>query len=154
MTAAIWSTPPDKCTLDFPARTLIQFLHNHHLLQLTGKPKWLTFKEGRCVVAALFFTLSQYINSHAYVNAILEKLPKSQLHLSTPISSVNTESGVSLRTVDGQEEHFDRVILTCHSDTALSILRNGGDMKPQEDEILNMFQWNKNNVVLHSDPKV
>lgn len=23
MTAAIWSTPPDKCALDFPARTLV-----------------------------------------------------------------------------------------------------------------------------------
>lgn len=24
MTAAIWSTPPDKCSLDFPARTLVR----------------------------------------------------------------------------------------------------------------------------------
>lgn len=26
MTAAIWSTPPDKCALDFPARTLVSIL--------------------------------------------------------------------------------------------------------------------------------
>jgi predicted NAD/FAD-binding protein len=26
MTAAVWSTSPDKCTLDFPAVTLIRFL--------------------------------------------------------------------------------------------------------------------------------
>ncbi|KAK0196726.1 hypothetical protein F5146DRAFT_1129525 [Armillaria mellea] len=37
MTAAIWSTPPDKCALYFPAQTLFQFMHNHHLLQLTVK---------------------------------------------------------------------------------------------------------------------
>lgn len=49
MTAAIWSTPPDKCALDFPARTLIQFMHNHHLLQITGKPAWLTIPGGRYV---------------------------------------------------------------------------------------------------------
>ena len=24
MTAAVWSTPPDKCSLDFPARTLVR----------------------------------------------------------------------------------------------------------------------------------
>ncbi|KAG8682462.1 hypothetical protein FRC09_016758, partial [Ceratobasidium sp. 395] len=46
MTAAIWSTPPDTCALDFPARTLIRFMYNHHLLQVTGKPKWLTIPGG------------------------------------------------------------------------------------------------------------
>lgn len=46
MTGAIWSTPADKAALDFPAETLIRFFHNHHLLQLTGKPKWLTVKGG------------------------------------------------------------------------------------------------------------
>ncbi|KAF8904243.1 FAD/NAD(P)-binding domain-containing protein [Mucidula mucida] len=138
MTAAIWSTPPDKCALDFPARTLIQFLNNHHLLQLTGKPKWLTFQNG----------------SHSYVNAILDKLPQSQLHLSTPIESVNTESGVVLKTVDGREERFDHVVMACHSDTALSILKAGGDITTQETEILSLFKWNKNEAILHSDPKL
>ena len=30
MTAAIWSTPPDKCALDFPARTLVGIDHRTH----------------------------------------------------------------------------------------------------------------------------
>ncbi len=42
MTAAVWSTPPDVCAIDFPAKTLIRFMYNHHLLQMTGKPSWLT----------------------------------------------------------------------------------------------------------------
>lgn len=46
MTGAIWSTPADQAALDFPASTLIRFFHNHHLLQLTGKPSWLTIKGG------------------------------------------------------------------------------------------------------------
>lgn len=49
MTAAIWSTPADKAGLDFPAETLIRFFWNHHLMQITGKPKWLTIKGGSCV---------------------------------------------------------------------------------------------------------
>ena len=34
---------------DFPDKTLIRFMHNHHLLQITGKPKWLVVKGGRSV---------------------------------------------------------------------------------------------------------
>jgi predicted NAD/FAD-binding protein len=51
MTAAVWSTPPDVCAIDFPAKTLIRFMYNHHLLQITGKPSWLTIKGGRWVVS-------------------------------------------------------------------------------------------------------
>ncbi|KAJ6622547.1 FAD/NAD(P)-binding domain-containing protein [Mycena sp. CBHHK59/15] len=140
MTACIWSTPPDKCAMDFPARTLIQFLNNHHLLQITGKPSWLTLKGG----------------SRMYVNRILEKLPAAQLHLSTPIKSVATEVGsstVNLTTNEGTES-YDHVILACHSDTVLSILQAGEGITTDEKEILSMFQWNHNEAVLHSDVKL
>ncbi|KAG7445516.1 FAD/NAD(P)-binding domain-containing protein [Guyanagaster necrorhizus] len=138
MTAAIWSTPPDKCALDFPARTLIQFMHNHHLLQLTGKPSWLTFRNG----------------SHAYVNAILSKLPSSQLHLAAAVKSIRTGSRIILTTEDGREESYDHVVMACHSDAVLSIIKAGGSMQPKEEEILRMFKWNKNETVLHSDSKL
>ncbi|KAG7445519.1 FAD/NAD(P)-binding domain-containing protein [Guyanagaster necrorhizus] len=141
MTAAIWSTPPNTCALDFPARTLIQFMHNHFLLQLTGKPSWLIFKDG----------------SQAYIKMILLKLASSQLHLCTPVKSVkNTSSdkGVVLTTADGQEEVYDHVIMACHSDTALSILKEGGGIRPEEENILSMFKWTKNESVLHSDTRL
>ncbi|KAJ7696705.1 FAD/NAD(P)-binding domain-containing protein [Mycena rosella] len=141
MTACIWSTPPDKCAMDFPARTLIQFLNNHHLLQITGKPSWLTLEGG----------------SRIYVNQILSKLPAAQLHLSTPVRSVSTEAGVStvqLTTATGDTETYDHVIFACHSDTALSILQAGEGMTHDERDVLNMFQWNRNEAVLHSDVKL
>ncbi|KAK0504457.1 FAD/NAD(P)-binding domain-containing protein [Armillaria luteobubalina] len=138
MTAAIWSTPPDKCALDFPARTLIQFMHNHHLLQLTGKPSWLTFKDG----------------SHAYVNAILSKLPSAQLHLSAAVRSISTGSRITLTTDDGREDSYDRVVMACHSDAVVSILQARDSIQPKEEEILRMFKWNKNEAILHSDPKL
>jgi predicted NAD/FAD-binding protein len=56
MTAAVWSTPPDVCSIDFPAKTLIRFLYNHHLLQITGKPSWLTIKGGRQAQPYFFFS--------------------------------------------------------------------------------------------------
>jgi predicted NAD/FAD-binding protein len=44
MSAAIWSTPNDKTSLDFPARALARFLYNHNLLHAAGDtPDWLTF---------------------------------------------------------------------------------------------------------------
>ncbi|KAK0221391.1 FAD/NAD(P)-binding domain-containing protein [Armillaria fumosa] len=139
MTAAIWSTPPNTCALDFPARTLIQFMHNHFLLQLSGKPSWLIFKDGR----------------QAYIKIILSKLASSRLHLCTPVKSVkNASSRVVLTTADGREEVYDHVIMACHSDIALSILKEGGDIQPEEEKILSMFKWNKNESVLHSDTRL
>ncbi|KAI0754864.1 FAD/NAD(P)-binding domain-containing protein [Daedaleopsis nitida] len=143
MTAAIWSTPPDKCSLDFPAKTLIQFLHNHHLLQITGKPKWLTLRGGR--------------------SKILSSLPASQFHLSTPIRSVRSISGsdetgktptVELTTASGETMVFDHVIMACHTDTTVDILKEGGGMTSEETRILDAFKWNKNEAVLHCDERL
>ncbi|KAI0335787.1 FAD/NAD(P)-binding domain-containing protein [Cubamyces sp. BRFM 1775] len=147
MTAAIWSTPPDKCALDFPARTLIQFMYNHHLLQITGKPSWLTLRGG----------------SRTYVQKILSTLPASQLHLSTPIVSVkpihvfnNGEKThrVELMTAYGETLDFDEVILACHTDTTVDILKAGGGLSPEETRILEAFKWNRNEAVLHCDERL
>ena len=41
MTAAVWSTSPDKASLEFPAQTLIRFMWNHHLLStVQRRPDW------------------------------------------------------------------------------------------------------------------
>lgn len=41
MTAAVWSTSPDKASLEFPAQTLIRFMWNHHLLStVASRPDW------------------------------------------------------------------------------------------------------------------
>lgn len=57
--------------------------------------------------------------------------------------------------VDGtqREEVYDHVILACHSDTALEILR-AGNVTETEERILRSFQWSRNEVVLHSDVSV
>ncbi len=88
---------------------------------------------------------------------ILSKLASSRLHLCTPVKSVKNASSnthVVLTTADGREEVYDHVIMACHSDIALSILKEGGDIRPEEEKILGMFKWNKNESVLHSDTRV
>ncbi|KII86705.1 hypothetical protein PLICRDRAFT_113438 [Plicaturopsis crispa FD-325 SS-3] len=142
MTAAIWSTPVDKCFDDFPAETLIRFMNNHHLLQVTGKPSWLTLQGG----------------SRVYVDSILSQLPKGNLHLSTPVTAVSTKPDgsrqVELTTADGQTSIYDHVIMACHSDTTLSILKAGEGLTADEQDVLGSFSWNQNSAVLHSDVKL
>ncbi|ORX35688.1 hypothetical protein BD324DRAFT_631180 [Kockovaella imperatae] len=138
MTAAIWSTPADQAALDFPASTLIQFMHNHHLLQITGKPKWLTVKGG----------------SKKYIDAVLGGLAPENLHLNTEIVSVRSvDDGVELTEASGSKHIYDHVIMATHSDTTLAILRKGGKLTSEESRVLEPWRWSKNEAVLHYDER-
>lgn len=113
-----------------------------------------------CILSLSFFHPHFLpFHSHKYVNTILSKIPQEQLHLSTSVKSLRNvnEDGlrpqVVLRTENGHETTYDHVILACHSDTALEILRAGG-ITDEEDRILGQFSWNHNEVVLHCDENV
>ena len=57
-----------------------------------------------------------------------------------------------LTTAGNEHIEYDHVILACHSDTALEILR-AGEITEEEERILSQFDWNHNEAVLHSDEK-
>ena len=90
------------------------------------------------------------------MDTILSALPPNALRLSSPVHSVRTlDSGkVLLTTVNGKSEEYDHVIMACHADASLAILRAGGGVTAEEERILGGFQWNKNVAVIHSDTKV
>lgn len=94
--------------------------------------------------------------SKTYVDTILSALPPDALRLSSPVHSVRTlDSGkVLLTTVNGKSEEYDHVIMACHADASLAILKAGGVVTAEEERILGGFQWNKNVAVIHSDTKV
>ena len=50
MSSAVWSTPPDKM-LQFPARTLLRFFHNHGFLGLHTQHPWWTVVGGSSTAA-------------------------------------------------------------------------------------------------------
>lgn len=60
---------------------------------------------------------------------------------------------VVLTIANDEHVEYDHVILSCHSDTALEMLRAGG-ITEEEERILSQFDWNHNEAVLHSDEKV
>ncbi|CCU77191.1 putative FAD dependent oxidoreductase [Blumeria hordei DH14] len=136
MTAAVWSTSPDKCTLEFPAVTLVRFMWNHHLLStVTSRPQWLTIKQG----------------AKSYIEAVMKGFPPNHVFLGEPVISVtNDELGkVRLHLRNGNSEIYDHVIIATHGDQALELVHNGSTA--EEREILSGFQTSHNSAILHSD---
>ena len=139
MTASVWSTSPDKASLEFPAITLIRFMWNHHLLTtVTARPTWMTIIGG----------------SKQYIDAVMRDFPEDHVHLNTEIQSLSIleNERLAIHRTDGQSEVFDHVILATHGDQAMEIIRDIAT--PQETEIMSGFKTSKNTAVLHSDRSV
>jgi len=130
MAQALWSAPQSRVR-DFPVRYLLEFMANHGMLQLRGRPRWETIDGG----------------SQAYVQAAREQFP-GRLLLGTRVREIlRTPAGVRIRTERGQLE-ADQVVLACHSDQALELL---GDPSASERSILSAIEFQPNEVVLHND---
>ena len=130
MGAAIWSSPVAKMA-DFPAQPYLHFLENHGLLRLTNRPQWKYVAGG----------------SRTYVEAMLCDFPCAP-ELSTPPQSIRrTESGVVLQMPNGEEQHFDHVVIGAHADEALQLLAAPSD---SERERLGPWRYQPNTVVLHT----
>jgi predicted NAD/FAD-binding protein len=129
MAAAIWSSPK-RDILDFPLATFVRFCHNHGLLGIRNRPPWRTVKGG----------------GRAYVAKIAARL--SDVRLATPVRRIRRGThGVDIETA-GRSEHFDEVVLACHSDQARRLL---ADPAPTEESLLSAVRYQHNRVVLHTD---
>lgn len=130
MASALWSSPSAQ-VLSFPARYLVQFMANHHMLQVSGRPEWRVVEGG----------------SAAYVNAMTARW-RVDTRLNTPVLAVRRDAeGVEVHTLHGSER-FDQLVMACHSDHALSLLV---DVDSREREILGAIPYQANDVVLHTD---
>lgn len=139
MTAAVWSTTPDKCSLEFPAITLVRFMWNHHLLTtISARPPWRTIKDG----------------SKQYIDAVMKDFPMKQVYLNTAVESLQTQKNnqVLLIRSDRKKELYDHVIIATHGDQALKMIRHTAT--PKEIAILSDFRTSTNTVSLHSDLSV
>jgi predicted NAD/FAD-binding protein len=130
MAAAIWSCPT-ATMLEYPVATFARFCHNHGLLQVTDRPRWMTVCGG----------------AREYVRRIIDTLP--DVRLNCPVVRVlRDDDGVWLQTRGGTQR-FDDVVLACHSDQALAIL--GDDATPAERMVLSSVRYQANRAVLHTD---
>ena len=131
MAAAIWSAEP-VAVLDMPVKFLVRFFANHGLLQLKDRPTWHVIEGG----------------SREYVRKLTDG-HRDRIRLNSPVESLNRfDDGIELYTASGGVEVFDYVFLACHSDQALSILR---DPSNAERSVLGAIPYQRNEAILHTD---
>lgn len=131
MASALWSGKADLI-MDFPAKYLVAFMQNHNMMQIDNRPTWKTVEGG----------------SKQYLKAITEKAD-FKVRLNTTIRTVvRASQRVTIALDDGAEEHYDKVIMACHSDQALMLLDKTTDL---EEAVLGAIKYQKNDVCLHSD---
>ncbi len=132
MAAAIWSSPRAWIE-DFPLQSFVRFCHNHGLLQIRDRPQWRTVTGG----------------ARAYVQKIAAQL--ADVRPATPVQWVArgtaAAGGVTVGTVAGPLA-VDAVVLACHADQALRLLRDPG---AQESRLLGAIGYQANEVWLHTD---
>lgn len=137
MIGCIWSCPTDQM-MKFPIATMIRFCHNHGLIQVANRPRWFTVVGG----------------ARNYVQKMLPRIDDKRLN--TPVREVRRlppgsgQAGVAVST-DRGTEHFDEVVMACHSDQSLALL---ADPSPREAAILGAIGYHRNRAVLHTDTSV
>jgi len=133
MASALWSSPATQI-LRFPARYLVRFMANHQMLQVSSRPQWRVVQGG----------------SSCYVEA-LRRVWEIHERLNCPVRSIRRRvDGVAVESAAGIE-HFDQVVLACHSDQALALLVDADD---REHSILGAMTYQTNDTVLHTDASV
>lgn len=135
MIAAIWSSPHDQM-LEFPAVTMIRFLHNHGLLGVTTQHPWRTVVGG----------------SRQYREKLIAPF-RDRIELARPATGLTRtpEGRVVVADSTGARHLFDAVIVATHGDEALALLEQPTD---DETRLLGAFSYAANEVVLHTDEHV
>jgi len=132
--ASLWSAPARRFR-EFPMRFVLEFLDNHCMLQVKGRPQWKTVTGG----------------SNQYVNKLISGF-QDRIRLNTPVKTIQRlRSGIVLTTADGTAETFDEVIVATHADQSLRLVEG---MEAEERALLCQFPYQDNEAILHTDTAV
>ena len=131
--SAVWSADAEQLW-DFPASFLAEFFDNHGILQLRGRPQWLSIPGG----------------SRRYVTALTAPM-RDRLHVDTPVRRIARDRDGATVHLDHAVERFDEVVLAVHADQALRMLADPSDA---EREVLGALPYQRNETVLHTDRRL
>ncbi|MBN2162643.1 MAG: FAD-dependent oxidoreductase [Pontiellaceae bacterium] len=135
MGSAIWSTPCEQM-MEFPARSFLQFFHNHGLLTLNDRPQWKTVVGGSC----------------DYVRRMKSEWNNVDVRTGISIQQIiRSKDGVHIELKGAGQETFDQVIIATHADQALLLL---GDPTEREQAALGCWQYTPSRTYLHTDESV
>jgi uncharacterized protein len=133
MGAAIWSMA-QRQVLAMPIPFFVTFFKNHGFLEIDNRPTWRTVVGG----------------SRAYLAPLCAEFSEN-IYRETPVHAVERQhDGVQIFTNQDIRRH-DHVVLACHSDQALRILK---DSSTNERAILSAIPYTENEAVLHTDVSV
>ncbi|MDX1432016.1 MAG: FAD-dependent oxidoreductase [Gammaproteobacteria bacterium] len=132
--ASLWSCSAERFAR-FPVRFVMEFLANHGMLEVNGRPTWRTVIGG----------------SSTYLDRLIAPFA-DRIRLACPVLGVaRSGAGVELTLSGNRRERFDEVVLAGHADQSLAMLRDADD---DERAVLECFPYQANEVVLHTDPRV
>jgi uncharacterized protein len=130
MAGTIWSCPTAQM-LQFPAASLLRFMHNHGLLTARQQPQWHSVAGG----------------ARQYVERMRSAI--HEVRCNTPvIGAQRFADGVRMRTDDGALHEFDCAVFACHSDQTLRLIE---DADADEKRILGAIKYRGNRAALHTD---
>ena len=133
MGAAIWSSGLTAMR-DFPLVFFVRFFKNHGLVSIKNRPQWRVIQGG----------------SRSYIEP-LSKPFADGIRLSTPVQAIRRAGEQVCIVSHHGEEWFDEVVLACHSDQALALLKDPSD---EEKSLLGQLPYQMNDVVLHTDTRL
>lgn len=130
MGAAIWSCPA-PAMLRFPARSFLRFFLNHGLLDLIDRPQWQTIVGG----------------SQTYVERVRHALEGHLVHHGAVTEVRRVRNGWAV-SHGGKKHDFDHVVMACHADEALTLLREPPGAVATA---LESVRFQRNRAILHTD---
>ena len=133
MVAAIWSMPFNKAK-EMPLKFFLNFFTNHGLFKFKNRPQW--------------YTVSN--RSRAYVKKVTDKI-SGEIFKNYKVNKL-IRSDDNIRVIIGNEYvDYDQVVLASHADQSLRMIEKPTE---QEKNILEKFNYVKNEAYLHTDKRL
>ena len=130
MCAALWSQPNEHIG-SIAIGHVVAFMNNHGMLSLRDRPEWRVVAGG----------------SQRYLDAFTRRF-RDPVLTGLPVRGVRRVAGAVELETDTGPLRFDTVVLACHSDQALRLLRQP---TLAERRVLGAVRYQPNRVVVHTD---
>jgi hypothetical protein len=150
--ASIWSVPASAVQAS-PAYFILDFMRNHHMLQIFDRPQWYTVA-GRSAdgyVAKVTRGFAHKIRTSAEVVSVKKMAGADAAGTAAAAATTKGSSRTwTLTLASGEELSFDHVLFACHAPDALAILADAAS--PAQAAFLRAFDYQISTIYLHQDP--
>jgi len=130
MSASIWSSSQESISR-FPMKSFSRFFNNHGLLDLIKRPQWFSVLGGSN-------TYIEKLINHSKINNVFKNANVSIKREKEKVFVLNNDKAYQ----------YDVIVFACHANQVGELL---DDSPSEEEEILSLFEYTTNNVLLHHD---